>query len=108
MGARSRRKGAAWERALVRQLLAAHPSCQARRGFQMRSGTDAPDVDVPGLWIEAKHGRKVNLRAALAQAIACAPPERRPLAICKDDRTAAVVVIRLADFLPLVRLAGVS
>jgi len=101
-GACSRRKGAAFERALAARFREVLASPGIRRGFQSRAGTDAPDVDVPGLWIEAKHHRRVNLRAALAQAIAAAPPDRVPVAICKDDRAEPVAVLRLDDFLQLV------
>jgi len=106
MGARSRRKGAAWERALVQRFRDAYPDVSVRRGFQARSGSEAPDIDAPGLWIEAKHGRCVNLRAALAQAIACAPSDRRPIAVCKDNRTEPLVVMRLDDFFELVPLGA--
>lgn len=103
MGMRSRRKGAQWERALVHRFRTELPGLPIRRGAQARGGSEAPDVDVPGLWLEAKHGQKVNLRAALAQAIRDAGPGRMPVAICKDDRADAVVVVRLDDFLALWR-----
>ena len=103
MGMRSRRKGAGFERALVHRFRAELPGLVIRRGAQARGGSEAPDVDVPGLWVEAKHGQKVNLRAALAQAIRDAGTGRMPVAVCKDDRSEPVVVIRLDDFLALWR-----
>lgn len=100
-GAGSRRKGAAFERALVHRLREVFPDAPIRRGLQSRGGHEVPDVDVPGWHVEAKHHRRVNLRAALAQAIADARPGRVPVAICKDNRSEPVVVLRLGDFLAL-------
>ena len=77
------------------------PEAAVRRGAQARGGAEAPDVDVPGMWVECKHGKKVNLRAALTQAIGDAALGRVPVAVCKDDRAEPVVVMRLADFLTL-------
>ena len=68
MGQLSRRKGRRYEQVLVQRFREAVPGLAVRRGAQARGGHEAPDVDVPGLWVEAKHGRCVNLRAALAQA----------------------------------------
>src|SRR5262245_56734417 len=72
-----------------------------RRGFQARSGEEAPDVDVPGWWPECKHHRRVNVPAALAQAVAAAPADRTPVAICKHDREPPLVALHLTDLLPL-------
>ena len=101
MGLRSRRKGAAWERELVRRFRVEFPGRDIHRGAQARGGVEAPDVDVPGLWLEAKHGQKVNLRAALAQSLRDASPGRMPIAVCKDDRAEPVVILRLEDFITL-------
>lgn len=103
MGLRSRRKGAAFERELVHRFRAELPGLSIRRGAQARGGNEAPDVDVPGLWVEAKHGQKVNHRAALAQAIRDAAGTRMPVAVCKDDRSDPIVLMRLDDFLALWR-----
>ena len=102
-GAGSRRKGAHFERWLVHRFRAAFPAADIKRGLQSRGGAEVPDVDVPGYHIEAKHHRRVNVRAALAQAIADAAPGRVPVAVCKDNRAEPVVVLRLDDFLALVR-----
>lgn len=107
-GAGSRRKGASFERWLVHRFRAVFPAAEIRRGFQTRGGAEAPDVDVPGYWIEAKAHRRVDLRAALAQAIADAAPGRVPVAVCKDNRATPLVVLRLDDFLQLITPAAVS
>ena len=111
MGALSRRKGRAWEQALVRMLKPIFGE-QVKRGLaQSRFGaSEAPDVNnVPGWWVEAKHGQLVNLRAALEQAstamAAAAIPgdTRRPVAFCKDNRSRPVAVLYLDDFLALLQ-----
>ena len=104
-GAGSRRKGHAFERSLVHQFRAVFPDANIRRGLQSRGGSEVPDVDVPGWHVEAKAHRKVNLRAALAQAITDAAPDRVPIAVCKDNRAEPVVVLRLDDFLALLARA---
>ncbi len=102
-GARSRRKGAVWERELVRLFRDAMPGAAVRRGLQYRSGEEAPDVEVPCFFIEAKHHHRTNVRAAMRQAIANCPPGRWPIAVCKDDRQAPLVTMQLDDFLELLR-----
>jgi hypothetical protein len=101
-GAGSRRKGHGFERWLVHRFREVFPNAIVQRGLQSRGGSEVPDVDVPGYHVEAKHHRKVNLRAALAQAIADAATDRVPIAVCKDNRAEPVVVLRLDDFLALV------
>lgn len=101
-GARSRRKGAAWERELVTLFEQAMPNAGARRGLQFRAGQEAADVELPHFWLEAKHHHRTNIRAAMRQAIDSAPPDRWPLAVCKDDRVTPLATMRLDDFLRLV------
>ena len=102
-GAMSRRKGAAYERELVHRFREAMPGAGVKRGLQQRSGAEVPDVDCPCFWIEAKRGRKPNPRAALKQAQDAAPKGRVPVAVIRDDRNEAFVVLSLEDFLDLVR-----
>jgi hypothetical protein len=104
-GARSRRKGAGFERWTAKTFREALGDESIRRGFQARSGAEAPDVDVPGWWIECKHHRRVNVFAALAQAVAVAPAGRTPIAVVKNDREEPIVALRLADFLALIARA---
>jgi hypothetical protein len=79
------------------------PGAEVHRGFQARSGEEAPDVECPVFWIEAKRGRQPNVRAALRQAQAAAPQGRVPLAVVRDDRAEAFACLSLDDFLELVR-----
>ena len=100
-GARSRRKGANFERELVHLFRDALPGAEVRRGLQCR-GEEVPDVDCPVFWVEAKRGKKPNVRGALRQACAAAPKGRIPLAIIRDDREDAFVSLNLDDFLEIV------
>ncbi|MBI5549081.1 MAG: hypothetical protein HY901_34790 [Deltaproteobacteria bacterium] len=102
-GAGCRRKGHDWERELARLLGEVFGPENARRGIQYRSGTEVPDVDVPAFWVEAKRGRKTNIRAALKQArTACRAPKWL-LAVCKDDKEPAIAAMYLDDFVDLLR-----
>ena len=73
-----------------------------KRGYQTRSGSEAPDVDGTPFWIECKRGKRTNLRGALRQALA-AKDDRPPIAICKDDRQDIMVLLLLDDFLDILK-----
>ena len=103
MGALSRRKGRRYEQELVHLFREAMPGAEVRRGLQSRGGEEVPDVDCPVFWLEAKRGKKPNVRAALAQAAGAAPQGRIPLAVIRDDREEAFVALSLEDFLEFVR-----
>ncbi|MFZ4739120.1 MAG: hypothetical protein ACOYM9_24405 [Bradymonadia bacterium] len=101
-GARSRRKGANYERELVHRFREVMPGAEIKRGFQTRSGEEAADVECPVFWVEAKRGKKPNIRGALTQAIEASPPGRMPIAVVRDDRADPTVTLLLEDFLELV------
>lgn len=105
MGAQSRRKGAEFERELVQLFREALPEVPVKRGLQSRSGQEVADVEVPPFWIEAKRGKKPNVRGALAQAVEDAPVGRIPVAVIRDDRSEAFAVLSLEHFLKLARSA---
>lgn len=102
-GAMSRRKGASYERTLVHRFREVMPGADIKRGLQSRGGEEVPDVDCPVFWVEAKRGRKPNVRGALKQASDAAPKGRIPLAVIRDDRSEAFVALSLEDFLDFVR-----
>ena len=103
-GASCRRKGHDFERAIRRELASVFGDDLVRRGLQYRGGMDCADVIAPGLWVECKAQRQTNPRAALAQAVRCSEGRNlKPIAICKDDRCQPVVMMRLEDFLELLR-----
>ncbi len=103
MGALSRRKGHNWEREVARLFQAACPGDDIRRGLQYRDGAECPDVVSAMFWIEAKRGKKTNIKAAIRQAEEAQPKGKWILAVTKDDREAAVASMRLDDFLDLIR-----
>jgi hypothetical protein len=103
-GAGCRRKGLDFERWLVHRFAEVFGEGHVRRGMQFRSGAEAPDVEAPAFWIEAKRGKRTNPRAALAQAREASLGKGVwPVAVCKDDKEDAVVTISLEDFLDLLR-----
>ena len=101
MGALSRQKGLRFEHELVHRFREAMPDAEVKRGLQDRSGEEAPDVDIPCFFLEAKHHHRTNIKAALEQATNASPKGRWPIAVCKDDRKPAVVAMYLEDFLEL-------
>jgi len=76
-----------------------------RRGWQSREGSDAPDVVGTPFWIECKHHKKVNIKAALRQAKEDCTLSSNPafpvLAICKDDKEKPIAAMYLNDFMKL-------
>lgn len=116
MGSRSRRKGRKWEQDVVR-LMKVIFGDEVKRGLaQSRFGaSEAPDVtNCPRLWIECKHEKIVNVRAAIKQAEKALAEsqdgkskDRWPVAICKDDPVKPgafarrLAVMNLDDFLEL-------
>lgn len=95
-GRRSRTKGRVFERAVAKLLRAIWPD--AKRGFQSRSGRDAPDVDGTPFHFECKHGARVNVRAAMRQALA-ATDGRPVVVVSREDRGDILVTMRMADWL---------
>jgi hypothetical protein len=105
-GARSRRKGANAERELAKRFAEAMPGADCKRGIgQARSGSEVADVEVPRFFVESKHGKRPNPRAALAQAIEACEANgngKTPIAVIRDDRKEPFVCMRLEDFLGFV------
>lgn len=96
MGLWQRRKGRRVEREMADLMRRVFPD--AKRGFQSRSGRDAPDVEHTPYWVECKGGACPNPRAALRQAQE-ATDGRPVLVIIKDDRCEPFVVMTLKDWL---------
>ena len=102
-GAGSRRKGHDWERKVAELFRGVLPESAITRGWQSRSGSQAPDVDGTPFWVECKKGPKPNIRAALKQADEAGLLDPRPsLAVIRDDGQNPIVAMHLDDFLDLV------
>lgn len=103
-----RRKGHAWEREVARLFREVMPGCVSKRGLQYADPA-APDVQHPWLFVECKHGKRPQPKAALEQAerglrSAKLQGLKSPIAICKWDgqpAEKAMVSLRLGDFLDL-------
>lgn len=110
MGLLSRRKGKTFERWLAKTFREIFPT--ARRTLtQQRDSGEAPDISIPGWWVEAKHWRKVNIRATFEQAVDEAKRAKStdlPVAVTKDNRKEPLVTMRLQDFIDLLRAAGME
>lgn len=102
-----RDKGANFERLLAN--LFKEQGIRARRGMrQAQDKHGEPDVvleDLPGMWIEAKKGKKTYPIAALAQAKeACiANGAGIPVAICRDDFGKTTVTLEFDFFVALIK-----
>jgi len=106
-GRRSRNKGKAFEQKVARELREIFGE-QVARGWQSRSGDNAPDIVGCGpLWVEAKHHKLAPIRGAIRQAQAAqkAYSEHHPdnplpyvMAVTKDDRTKPLVTMEWEVF----------
>jgi len=84
-GKRSQRKGRTWEQQVARKLKEAMPGATIRRTPQNETQHGSPDVTTPLHHIEAKCGKRPNVRAALRQAIGDAPSTKWPVVVVHDD-----------------------
>jgi Holliday junction resolvase len=100
MPVNSRAKGAAGERELSRKLK--EYGYETRRGQQYcGSNGDADVIGLPGVHIECKRVEKLNIDAALQQAIHDATKQEIPAVFHRKNRTDWKVTIRLEDFMKL-------
>lgn len=94
-GRRSREKGRVFERLVAKLLRAVWPD--AKRGFQSRSGKDGCDVEHTPYWLELKCGQRVNVRAAMRQALA-ATDGRPVVVVSREDRGEILVTMKFEDW----------
>lgn len=96
-GAHSRRKGAQGERDIALAMRTVFPG--AKRGIgQARSAGEVADVEGTPYWVECKRGKKCNVRAAYAQAMA-ATDGRPVVVVVRDDGGEPMVYMSLEDWL---------
>lgn len=75
----------------------------ARRGQQFRGGQNSPDVvGIPGVHVECKRVEAGNLYTWLAQAVRDAG-NKMPVVMHRRNRQEWVAILKLDDFLALVR-----
>lgn len=90
------RKGKVGEREAAHELRRVL-GVEARRGCQYQGGPDSPDVvGLPGCHVEVKRTQRLNLGAALAQAIRDAGPAVL-LVLHRSNRSPWLVSVRLDD-----------
>ena len=111
MGLMQRNKGKAFERKVAEAFRAVFPNVH-RTLTQQRDSGEAPDIDAPGLWVEAKHYRRANIQKAYDQACEelkrhkvrrnfAGEPAVIPIAVTKDNRREPLVTLSLENFLHL-------
>ncbi len=103
MGAMQRRKGKAFERTVANLFKEVFPGAK-RTLTQQRDSGEAPDIEAPGWWVEAKAHKRVNIQKAFAQAVdevARAKSSLVPVAVTKDNGGEIMATLRVADFLRL-------
>ena len=99
MGGRSsRQKGKRGAREAVR--LFTDRGDQARRGDSQSRGAREADVEDTPFWVEVKRGKRVRLRAAIAQAEKDCD-HRPPIVVWRDDRSEWRVDLALDIFLEI-------
>lgn len=107
MGAKSRRKGAAFERE-VAAVAREHGFTRAARYAPMQAGYSTRFADVLGvgrLAIECKRLASGSLAAGRSWVEETVYPGYVPVAVCRDDRGEALAVLRLTDLLAIERQA---
>lgn len=107
MGKLSREKGKVGEREIANRLKAAGFG-EARRGVQYQGGAGSADVvGLPNCHLEVKRTERFNLYGALEQAIkdaaTGADKAKTPVVLHRQSRRDWVAVLRLDDFLELVK-----
>lgn len=105
MGKMQRQKGKSFERSIANEFKAVYPATK-RTLTQQRDSGEAPDIDAPGLWVEAKFHRKVPIRKAFEQAVdevSRAKSTATPVAVTKDNGKEILATLRLSDFLALLK-----
>ena len=99
----SNRKGKTFER-WVAAYLREHGYTEARRGQQYHGGADSPDVvGMDGFHIEAKDTQKWSDYDFMAQSVRDAAEDEIPIVIAKKNFQKPLVIIRLDDFMELIR-----
>ena len=108
MSARSRNKGAKWEREVARRFR--EVGIAAERSLSEARDGNTGDLDLPAsvpLTVQCKTGARPPIYRAVAQAVEAAGVGRHPVAIVHRDGSRHVpadelAVMPLADFLELV------
>lgn len=106
MGLSERNKGKRGERVVKDELMSLFPGTEARRTAQFngREGQVGDVKWIDGVHVESKFVEKLNLQAAMEQAIRDAPTGCLPIVCHKRSRKDLLVTLRLLDLPGLVSL----
>jgi hypothetical protein len=99
VSAMQRRKGASYEREVCGVLSDSLGRVVTRNLGQARDGGD--DITLGRFRIECKRRNRIASEAFLKQCEACCKPGETPLVVLRGDGGESMVLMRLADFLPL-------
>ena len=103
MGKMSRRKGATFERLVANEVKKVWAT--GRRGIgQARSAGEVADVEGTPFWLELKHRKQVNIRAAMRQAVEQSDG-RPPVVVSRSNGEDILVTMKLSDWLEEEQLA---
>jgi len=101
VGKSQRTKGASFERDIVHVLQDALGIQVERNLNQTRDG--GGDINLPGYLVECKRRAGIAVYDWLDQATRAANPAQKPLVIARADRRESIIIMRLDDFLPLLK-----
>lgn len=104
-GKRSRDKGSKFERLIANELKVLFEN--ACRGVgQTQKGSTCADVEGTPFWVECKHGKQPNIRAAFKQAIDArkdADDSRPILVVSRKDRGIVMASMELETLIELLK-----
>ena len=101
MSASQRRKGSGYENELCRYFTAELGMPVKRNLDQVRDGGN--DITVGPFRFEAKRRKSIAVYAWMDQAIEATQTGEKPVVLCRGDGRESLVVMRLEDFMPLLR-----
>jgi len=100
MGKAQRTRGQVFEREIVNALKDAGIDA-ARNLDQTRDG--GGDIDLGAYMVECKRRASIAVYDWLDQCTRAARPGQIPLVVARGDRREAVVILRLSDFIPIMK-----
>ena len=82
---------------------------EVHRGTQYQGGVDSPDVKgLPGIHVEVKRVERLNIHAAMAQAIRDSEGQKIPIVAHRRNREGWYITMRAGDWFSLYRESSCS
>lgn len=101
MSLSQRRKGAGYENELCRYFTEQLGMPIKRNLGQARDSGN--DINVGPFRFEAKRRKSIAVYAWMDQAVEASAPGEKPAVLCRGDGRETLVIMRLEDFMPLLR-----